>query len=212
MNNIVKRSILTVMSYMILAMMVSISIKMNLGIGSPDAFNLTLSNLSTIEVGTISIVTSSLFTLGQIIVLRKDFPIIQYAQFIASLLMGVIINFMVYELFKDFSPEQYSVRLILNVLATVVAAVCVGFVLAMNVVNFPLEGFCLALSKRFPKLSFKWIRQGYDIFCTVFALTISLIFGFQLPIREGTIISIMLFSHIVQMSYSYFSKKTWTQS
>lgn len=86
--NILKRFIGMLISVSILGLGIALILKASIGASPYDALSQTVSEISTIKVGTVTIIINSIFIMIQILLKGKNFPIIQYLQFIVIFLLG----------------------------------------------------------------------------------------------------------------------------
>lgn len=183
----------------------SLCIKAAIGVSAVDAFNSGISELTTIKVGTVSVIINVLLVFVQWIIQKRDFKLFQLMQIPLSLLIGEVINTMVYVVLPSLVLEEYYMNVLLVILGNLTAALGVGLCTALDFVSFPLESLCMVISKR-AKASFGKIRQSADIILIIASLTLSLLFGGSFFIREGTIIGALLFAPMMNFIYLNISR------
>lgn len=191
----IKRFIATIISVSFLGLSVAMLLKAAIGIGPYDAFTQTIANMFSIKIGTMTMVLNGSFLLGQVILLGKKFVKTQYLQVFVILSLGTVINIFFYDVLK-FEVENYFVRLLLFISATVISGISVASIMNINFVYTALEGFLSAAAYRFNQ-DFLKLRWGFDIFCVVTSVTLALLFKQAILVREGTILSLLLFSPIM---------------
>ncbi|TLG71234.1 hypothetical protein [Culicoidibacter larvae] len=172
-------------------MAASVTIKMMIGVGAWDAICQSLYFMTGIEIGTIGIGLNVILLLAQIALLRKNFRPINLLQIPLSLLLGVVVNWTLYSLLTDFFIDNYLLQLLIFTLAIATMAFCVSLIVILDVVPFPAEGICLAIST-VTKWPFARVRQGFDVLCIISSLILTLIFSLTFTIREGTIIGMLI--------------------
>lgn len=203
-----KRFLAMLVCICVIGMAIALSIKAGIGLGPYDALSTTLSNISLIKVGTITIIINGMCILLQILLLGKKFNKLQYLQLVVIFVLGYVINIFYYNVFT-FKVTSYFNRVLLFVLATAICGFAVGAIMNINVVYTALEGFldALALRTHGDFLKYRW---AFDVFAVVMCLLLSFIFNSQYIIREGTIIALVIFSPILGVSmkfqYPYFKK------
>lgn len=194
------RLIIAVLAQVILAIGIALLIKAGIGLGPVDAFNASLSQLTDITVGTMSILFNTFFIIGQIFVWRKNFTPIQYLQIPETVILGGMIDFfLIYVL--TFEISSYLISVIIFGLGLIIMSFSVGAINTSQVIYSPLEGFCLALES---VTSFKFVqyRWGADILFIICSfLFVSM--GADNVLREGTIAVMLLFSPIL----NYFMER-----
>lgn len=186
----VKKYILVVCGFMIVGTGAAFSLKANVGVGAWDALAKSISDVVSIEVGTIGIALNCSCVLGQIIVLKKDFKLIQLLQIPLSILLGTVINLVFYNL--PFEVTSFSVGLVMFVCAITVCAFGVSMVMVLDEVTFALEAFSMALTKVLP-FKFSTIRQLFDVLSVIGVVILTLVFKIELSIGVGTIIGVFIF-------------------
>lgn len=174
---------------------VALTIKAGVGVAAWDAFNQTNAGLFNTKIGTMVFLTNSICVLIQILIYKKEFRKIQLLQLLVSFIMGMLINLSFYNIFT-FEFSVYYQRFITFILSTVAVAFLVGAIMSLDIISFPLEGMCKAISDK-SNLSFVKLRFGFDIFGILVALTVPLFTGQTVAIREGTIIGMLLFSPLL---------------
>lgn len=184
------------------AFAISLMLKASVGVGAFDAMTQSLSILSGIKIGTLSMVVNLICVAGQFIILKKDFGFNRFLQIPLSILIGMLVNYFYYTLFSSLSFDSYLVSLIVFCAALVLSTFSVSVVMVLDLVTFPIESVCLALTKVTP-LQFSTLRQGVDILCVVISLALTFAFGLSSPVREGTIIGMIIFGPLA----GYFMAK-----
>ncbi|MFM1524591.1 MULTISPECIES: YczE/YyaS/YitT family protein [Helcococcus] len=204
----IKRFLAMLLCICIIGMGIALSIKSGIGLGPYDALSTTLSNISLIKVGTITIIINGTCILLQILLLGKNFNKFQYLQVIVIFVLGYVINIFYYNVFT-FEVNSYIQRVLLFILATAICGFAVGAIMNINVVYTALEGFldALAIKTNGDFLKYRWV---FDVIAVVMCLLLSYIFNSEYIIREGTIIALIIFSPILGVSmkfqYPYFKK------
>lgn len=204
----IKRFLAMLLCICIIGMGIALSIKAGIGLGPYDALSTTLSNISLIKVGTITIIINGTFILLQILLLGNNFNKFQYLQVIVIFVLGYVINIFYYNVFT-FEVNSYIQRVLLFILATAICGFAVGAIMNINVVYTALEGFldALAIKTNGDFLKYRWV---FDVIAVVMCLLLSYIFNSEYIIREGTIIALIIFSPILGVSmkfqYPYFKK------
>ena len=163
----VKKYSLLVLLIIFTGMGVAISLKASIGVGAWDAMTQSIAFLTGIKIGTIGMILNCLCVLGQVLLLKKNFKPLQFMQVPVSILLGIVVNFFLYDVLSSFSWENYFLRFILFILAVLLIAFSVSAVMVLNIVTFAVEGLCMALSIKIKK-DFSRIRQGADILVLLF--------------------------------------------
>ena len=94
----------------------ALALKAAIGVSAWDAFSQTVANIINIKVGTMGIILNCSCILGQIIILKKDFRPIQLLQAAVSIILGVVVNFMLYDVYTfNVSAYWQSIVLLLTI-------------------------------------------------------------------------------------------------
>ncbi|WP_192981198.1 YczE/YyaS/YitT family protein [Marinilactibacillus psychrotolerans] len=192
----VKRFSLMLISMVFVAFSASLTIKAAIGLAAWDAIAQSLSHLSAIQVGTIGMVLNISCVVGQMILLKRTFPPRQLLQIPISVLLGVLINYFYYTFFSSLTLDNYAVTLVIFLIGTVLASFAVSMVMVLNIITFPLEGFCMALAKK-TKYHFAFIRQMVDILAIFFTLVLTFSLDVPMTAREGTVIGMLIFAPLM---------------
>lgn len=191
-----KRITVSAIFMVLVGMGAAISLKAAIGVGAWDALAQSFSYFTGIKVGTVGMIFNSSCVLGQIILLRRNFRWIQLLQLPISIILGTIINFILYDALGTITIDSYFVNLLVLIAAMILVSMSVGAVMVLDVVTFALEGFCMAISTKI-KPSFAKIRQGADVLSIVIILALTFAFSLPPSLREGTIINMLFFAPLM---------------
>lgn len=175
---------------------IAVTVKADVGVGPWDAMALSFSYLTGIKMGTLGIIFNFICLIGQKIILGKEFRKSSVWQMFISILLGIAINFFAYTVFKNFVFPNYIIRLTAAIGATVFLAAIIGAIVILGITSFALEGFCSAVHKK-TGIPFGKFRQWIDFFCVGVAAALTFIFSLKWSLREGTIISMLLFGPLL---------------
>ena len=190
-----KRYIAIVVFATLVGVFAALSLKAAIGVSAWDALTQTFSDLIHIKVGTMGIILNCSCIVGQIIILKKDFKPIQLLQAAVSIVLGLVINFMLYEVYT-FELTAYWQNITLLIVAYIFMAMFVGAVMTLNIVTFALEGLCMALERITP-FEFAKIRQGVDVVSIILCFILSFALKLPIAVREGTIIGMLMFAPLM---------------
>lgn len=166
--------------------------------------NLSISEWTSIKVGTITFIANLIFLIGYIFLCEeKDYKKFTL-MFISILFFGMIINFFLYTIFGTIHVENYLVRIGLLIFGLILAGGSTGIILSLDIIPFPIESLCLRIAE-LTKRSFSQYRYCVDLFSIVISITISLLYSLPINIREGTIISFFLLSGIISYTRLKFA-------
>lgn len=173
-----------------------------LGIAIAKHSNLGISPVSSVAnvfsikypiftVGTWVMLWNCFMLLIQIVILKKDFKLIQLLQFPLSLLLGVFTDINL--AWVSLIPAQmYVVRVLLVLCGSMVLATGVIFMLVSDTVMNVGEALVNVISQKLNK-NFGTVKVVFDISCVTLSIILSFIFfGKLMGTREGTIITACL--------------------
>lgn len=158
---------------------------------------------SSLSLGTWLIIWNCILIVGQILILRKKFQLIQLLQVPLSFLFGWFTDFGMW-IVSSIPVNSYPIRLIMVVVGIVILGFGISLSVIANVIMNSGEALVKAVSDTTNK-EFGDVKIFFDILCVVMALILSLIF-FDFTIvgtREGTIISALFTGVIVK----FFGRK-----
>jgi len=202
-NNLLKSYV----CYMISAFGISLTIKANIGVSSFSAMNMALSSVASIKIGTITTFINVAFLLFYMYLTKFELKQKYVIQTISILMFGAFINFFTYVVLNDMSVSGYGYRLMLVALGTIIGGIAVGMIVNYDTITFPLEGVCVLIAQR-TKYTFTLLRYAVDVFSVIISLSLSFIYDLPLFVREGTIISLLLFSFVIGIVQKRFIKRT----
>lgn len=158
---------------------------------------------TALSLGSWLIIWNCALIAGQIILLRKDFRLIQLLQIPLSFLFGWFTDLGLW-CTSAIPADIYIVRLAMVFAGIIVLAFGISLSVAAGVIMNSGEAFVKAISDVSDK-NFGNIKIGFDIGCVLTSVLLSLIF-FKMKIigtREGTVISAVLTGIVVK----FFNKK-----
>ena len=178
-----KRYILIVLAFMIVGTGCAFTLKSGIGVGAWDAMAKSVSDLIGIEVGTMGMIFNCTCVVGQIIILRKKFRWIQLLQIPLSVLLGMVINFVFYELLI-FEFQSFAGGIIMYIIASTVCAFGVSIVMLLDEVTFATDII---------PVKFHVVRQAADVISVLIVVILTLIFNISWSIGIGTILGMLTF-------------------
>ncbi len=144
------------------------------------------------------IIWNCVLILGQILILRKDFKLIQLLQVPLSFVFGYFTDFGMWCV--SFIPaNSYIIRLILVICGIIILGFGISLSVIANVIMNSGEAFVKAVSDK-SKQNFSNVKIGFDVLCVILSIILSLLFfsGNIVGTREGTIISAFLTGIVVK--------------
>lgn len=203
-TEIAKRYVLFVISLFFAALGVAFTKHGELGVSPISSVaNVMSCKFSFLSLGTWLIIWNCVLIMGQILLLRKKFQLLQLLQIPLSFLFGWFTDFGMW--IVSFIPvNSYPVHLLMVVIGIVILGFGISLSVIANVIMNSGEAFVKAVSDTCNK-EFGNVKIVFDVLCVVIALVLSLIF-FNFTIvgtREGTIISALLTGVVVK----FFTRK-----
>lgn len=201
-----KKVCLLCLAVIITACGAALTLKAAIGVGAWDALAQTGGEIFKIKVGTVGMICNFICVLLQIIILKKNFKLIQLLQIPVSILLGMIINLMLYQVYSNITITSYWMNIILLIIGYIITAGSVAVIMVMDIVTFALEGLCMAIHE-VTKIKFHHLRQGVDVICILVILFVSLSMNIELSIREGTVIGMLLYGPLMGIFMRVYVQK-----
>ena len=198
----VKKILRTVVGILLVYGAVAFAIKAGIGVLPVDAAITSIATLIGMKVGTFSMLFHGSFFLGQIAIEKKNFRKTEFLQLLYITLGGSVLNFFLYTVLKNVTFELYLLRLIVCVLAFAVSAFGCTMVLETRLMRTPMEG-CIQMIADILGTTMGKLRQKIDIVLVIVSVAITLVFGVEWTLREGTVIAALMFGPMMD-----FWKKT----
>ncbi len=187
--DLTKRYLLFIFSLFCTAMGIALARHSDLGVSPISSVaNILSLKYTNISLGNWLIIWHCFLIAGQIILLRKNFQLIQLLQLPLSLLFGWFTDICVV-IVSPIPTPVYPVRLAIIFVGILFTALGVSLGLIANVILNCGEAMVKAIADTF-RLDFGYTKVGFDVFCVTTSVVLSLIF-FDMPIhgtREGTVI------------------------
>ncbi|MBQ8619749.1 MAG: hypothetical protein IJ418_19880 [Clostridia bacterium] len=187
-----KKIVRTILGILLVYGAVAFAIKAAIGVLPVDAAITSIATLIGMKVGTFSMLFHGSFFLGQIAMERRNFKKTELLQLLYITLGGSVLNFFLYTVLKDVSFSFYPLRLIVCVLAFAVSSFGCTMVLETHLMRTPMEGCIQMIAERIGTTMGK-LRQKIDVVLVLISVLISLVFGVEWTLREGTIIAALIF-------------------
>lgn len=180
----------------LLAMGVAISVNSNLGVSPVNSLPYVISQLLRTQLGSTVTVVFCSYILLQILILRREFKIVNLLQILFSTIFGYFVDF-AKMLVGDFALPTYFGKLAM--LAVSIGFIAMGILLYMDaeLVPMPMEGLTACLAQKLGK-PFPTMKTIVD--CIVVGAGVVLCFAFLgglNGIREGTILTAVVTGKII---------------
>lgn len=202
-NELIKRFGLFILGLFIMSIGIAMTKFAELGVtpisSIPNIFSIKTTKIS---LGTFLIIWNILLIVGQILILRSDFKLYQLIQVPISFLFGYFTD-LALKFLSNFTLDSYIESLITLVLGILVLSFGVSLTVVADVILNSGEAFVKAISDK-RDLNFGRVKVGFDTFCVIIAVVLSLVFfGSIEGTREGTILSALLTGFIVNIMLKF---------
>ena len=185
-QNYVKRYLMLCVGLTIISFGIAFSIKAGLGTTPVSSLPYILSEITPLSVGSATTVMHCGMILLQILLLRREYELIQLVQLPVALLFGVLTDFSVWAI-QGISCSSYGAQWLLCAVGILLVGIGVSLEVAANVVTLAGEGAVLAICKVF-SLPFAKTKVSFDMALVLSASILAVIFlGYLAGVREGTV-------------------------
>lgn len=152
-----------------------------------------------LSMGNWLIIWNCILIVGQILLLRKKFQLIQLLQIPLSVLFGYFTDFGLF-LVRPIPVNSYPARLLMVIIGILILGFGISLSVIVNVIMNSGEAFVKALADNLDK-EFGNVKLAFDISCVVIAVVLSLLlFDFKvMGTREGTVITAILTGTVVNI-------------
>lgn len=203
-KELVKRYLLLILGLFLSALGVAFTKHGELGVSPTSSVPNVMSYKYTFfTLGSWLIIWNCILIVGQIIILRNKFQLIQLLQIPLSFLFGYFTDFGLWFV-SHISAEQYLFRLLMVFIGIVILGLGVSLAVIANVIMNSGEAFVKAVSDSIHK-EFGNVKIAFDLCCVGLAVILSLLF-FDFSIvgtREGTVLSAIFTGVVVK----FFNKR-----
>ena len=182
----------TILGILLVYGAVAFALKAGIGVLPVDAAITSIAMLIGMKVGTFSMLFHGSFFLGQIIMEGRNFKKTEYLQLLYLTLGGYVLNFFLYTVLGNVTFTFYPLRVFICVMAFAVASFGCMLVMETHLMRTPMEGCIQMIADRMGTTMGK-LRQKIDIVLVIISVLISLVFGVERTLREGTIIAMVIF-------------------
>jgi len=203
----IKKIARTILGILLVYGAVAFALKAGIGVLPVDAAITSIAMLIGMKVGTFSMLFHGSFFLGQIAIERHNFKKTEFLQLLYITLGGYVLNFFLYTVLKDVTFTFYPLRVLVCIAAFAVASFGCIMVMETHLMRTPMEGCIQLIADRMGTTMGK-LRQKIDIVLVIISVAISLVFGVEWTLREGTIIAMVIFGPMLDFWKKYvFSRE-----
>ncbi|MFV0554588.1 MAG: DUF6198 family protein [Mangrovibacterium sp.] len=186
----------------ILSTGVTLSVKANLGVSPISCIPYVYSLQFPLTLGQLTVILNVFFMLLQVLILRKNYRLIQLAQLPVVFVFGLFLD-LTMNIFSAVHIEGYLLQVFFCLLSCVLIAFGVILEVKSRIIYLPGEGLAMAIAQAYKK-EFGKAKVMVDCGMVAFGVISSFIFFHQLlGIREGTIVAAVLVGIIAR----FFGRK-----
>ena len=206
-SEILKRYILFVIGLFFIAMGVAFTKHAELGVSPISSVaNILSYKFTFMSMGSWLTFTNCLMIAGQILLLRKNFKLIQLLQLPLSFLFGYFTDICL-SVISQINTAAYTTQIMLVLVGVAVLAFGISLTVIANVIMNSGEAFVKALADVMGK-GFGDVKTAFDVSWVGLSIILSLIF-FDFKIvgtREGTIISAVCTGFVVKFFNGFLAQ------
>lgn len=195
-GELIRRYIFFIVGLFVNSLGVACITKANLGTSPITSIPYVLSIGFQPTIGQFTIFWSLVLIACQLILLRRQFRLVQLLQIPVSILFGSFIDFSMDVILAQLNPQSYPAKMISLLIGCIILGFGVFMEVAANVVMLPGEATANAVSCISGR-EFGTIKICVDVSMCIIAIVISLILLRNVQgVREGTIIAALLVGFI----------------
>ena len=190
------RVVLYVVGLFFMALGVAFAVNSDLGVSPVTSLPYVVSLIADRALGTCVIAVYGVYIVLQILILRREFRLINLTQILFSTVFGYFTDFTKW-LLADFALPTYAGQLAMLAISIVAVAFGVFLYMETDLVPMPMEGLTQAIARKAGK-PFHNVKIVVDCTTVVIGIVLSLVFlRGLLGIREGTVITAIVVGKVV---------------
>lgn len=180
----------------------------NLGTTPISTLPFTLTFVTDWSFAQTTFLINALFILGQIVLLRKNFPLSSFLQIPIIFFFSIIIDWTMH--FWDiFSFSQYFEQLAVSIFGNLMMALGIVIQIRSQTIVAPVDGMILAVVKVFQQ-RFGNMKIANDVSLVIIAALVGVLFlGHPVGIREGTILSAFMVGFCIKHIQRFWDSYLW---
>lgn len=184
---------------------IALTVRALIGTTPISSVPVVLAEAFPLTVGEFTIILNLLMVVAQLLILRKQFPLLQGLQVIAAFAFGWSCDLSLW-LLQDLTPANYLVSLILSLVGSMTLGIGVFIQVSAKAVYVPPEGLIAAIAKVTGR-DFGTLKIINDWALILIAVALSFIFlGELVGVREGTLIGAFLVGLTVKATRWFWGK------
>ncbi len=192
-----KKLVVLVIGLFILAFGIALSSKSSIGVSPSASLSYVLSQIFPFSMGTFTMAVNVVFIIVQILLLRKDYKIINLLQLAVVFVFGYFTD-LTLAIVEPLKIEAYWLKLVLSIVSCIIMALGVFLEVKAHLIVMASEGAISAISEKV-HLDFGIVKIILDWGFIVISCAISLIVFHKLNgVREGTVIAAFLVGYFTR--------------
>ncbi|WP_244963565.1 cytidylate kinase family protein [Oceanidesulfovibrio marinus] len=193
-----KRIVVFVVALFVMAVGVALSVKANLGVSPISCIPYVYSLKIKYTLGELTIAMNTVFIVAQILILRKNYSLLQLVQLPAIIVFGFCIDLALF-LLSSVEAPTYALQVFWCLLSCVTIAFGVFLAVKARITYLPGDGLALVIADAFKK-EFGKLKVCFDSSMVVIGVVSSFVLlGKLAGIREGTIAAALLVGYLVKV-------------
>ena len=205
-KRLVARIAVYILGLLVLAFGVVFAINSDLGISPVNAFPRAASLVFGFGMGISVTVFFMLCILLQIVLLCKEFKLINLTQIIYSFIFGYFMDFAVF-MKGGFTLPTYAGQLTMFAISLILIPTGLSLYMEAKFVPLPAEGLVIAITQKLPNSTFSRVKVVFDCVLVSLAMLLTLIFlGGIYGVREGTVISAIFIGRLIPHTRKVISR------
>ena len=185
---------------------VAISVKSNLGVTPISSVPYTMTVVTGMDLGIATMIFSIIVVLLQILLLRKEYKLINLLQIPVGILFGAFLTVGGKLMLILPNPTNFTLKFIIMLMSTAFVALGVFLYVPAGFISLAPEGFLLVVSK-ITKRKFSTVKVVCDVAMVIISLITCLIAIHSLgSVGIGTIVAAFLVGTEVKMMTKYLGK------
>lgn len=198
MANQAKRYIWFLLGVLINSFGIALITKAALGTSPISSVPYVLSLRFSPTLGAFTFVINLLFIVGQIVLLRRNYQLVQLLQILVNLVFSWFIDVSM-NLLGWLNPQGLPAELVTLVLGCAVLGFGISMEVAPDVLRVPGEGLVGAIAA-VTRVRFGTVKVGFDVALVLLSLTMSLVFFHRLNgLGVGTVVAALLVGRFVNL-------------
>lgn len=195
--SLTRRVVCLIMGLLLLGLGVALSTRPELGSSPISSPSYALTFVFSGSLGFWLVIVNFILVGGQILILRKEFQLLQLTQLLVACCLGFFVDIGMW-ITQFYIPDNYALRMIEQLFGCLFIALGVICQIAANLFYIPGEGFIKCISTKY-RWHYGTVKIFVDSSLVIIAIAISVIGTGKLQgVREGTIVAAILVGFLVR--------------